>query len=78
MLILNMHKLCIVSCAIMVQSIHKSKSESKKGANFISWKNGITSLKAHIDVDHATVTKRFKEELNNLMQGKKEIQLANK
>jgi hypothetical protein len=28
-------------------------------------------LKAHIDVDHVTVTKRFKEEVNNLMQGKK-------
>jgi hypothetical protein len=35
-------------------------------------------LKAHIDVDHATATKRFKEEVNNLMQGKKEIQLATK
>ncbi len=35
-------------------------------------------MKAHIDVDHATATKRFKEEVNNLMQGKKEIQLATK
>ncbi len=54
---------------IMVQSIHKSKNKSKKGANFILSKNGITSLKAHIDVDHSIVTKRFKEEVNNLMQG---------
>lgn len=35
-------------------------------------------MKAHIDVDHATVTKRFKKEVNNLMQGKKEIQLTTK
>lgn len=73
-----MHKLCIVSYVIMVQSIHKSKNTSKKGANFILWKNGITSLKTHIDVDHATIAKRLKKEVNNLTQWKKEIQLATK
>jgi hypothetical protein len=78
---LNMFKLCIVSCSIIVWSMHPTKNTCRKGRNYIYYKmNEITSLKKHENLDHtyAIVANKFEKKVNNFMRGTKQKQLTKK
>jgi hypothetical protein len=55
-------------------------ARTKLKKRFISYfkSNGITTFKKHVDVEHTLRTKKFKEEVNNLVKSGLEKQLAKK
>ncbi len=52
--------------------------QAKKGLNFYYKTNGITFLKKHVDAKHTVIAKMFQKEINFLLKGRKERQLAKK
>ncbi len=55
-----------------------SRTQAKKGLISYYKKNGITSLKKHVDVEHIVIAKLFEEEVNSLLKGRKENQPTKK
>jgi hypothetical protein len=55
-----------------------SRTQSRKRLNFYYKTDGITFLKTHVVVEHTIIAKMFEEEVNFLLKGRKERQLAKK
>jgi hypothetical protein len=54
------------------------KIQARKGLISYYKTNEITSFKKHVDVDHNLIAKMFEEEVNSLLKGREERQLAKK
>jgi hypothetical protein len=48
-----------------------SRTQARKGLIFYYKKNGITSLKKHVDAEYTIIANMF-EEVNSLLKGRKE------
>ncbi len=68
---------CIICYQELVIGIN-SRTQARKGLISYYKTNGITSLKKHVDVEHTIIAKKFKEEVNSLLKGRKEKQSTKK
>ncbi len=54
------------------------KTQTRKGLILYNTTNMITTLKKHVNANHSIIAKMFEEEMNSLLKGKVEKQLAKK
>ncbi len=54
------------------------KTQAKKGLIIYNTTNGITTLKKHVNANDYIIGKLFEKEINNIVRGKVEKQLAKK
>jgi hypothetical protein len=54
------------------------KTQARKGLIIYNTTNGITTLKKHVNANDSIIAKMFEKEINNLVRGEVEKQLAKK